>query len=314
MIEKIYFELEDKVELVGLLHKSENITEEVVISIHGMQSNCFKKREDILAKTINDAGISYFAFNNRGTEIACYTKKTDGTKTLNGGSCYEDVLDCYFDIKGAIDKMVELGYTKIHLQGHSLGCTKIIYAYNKLKEENYRNLGFVKSIILLSLVDIPDLQKYDLGEEKYNKMLELAIQKEAKGEEMDLMPYESFDHPISVKTYLRYYRDNKEIDFTRYWDKQYTYPEINNISIPLFLRWGEDDLVIQKLDELIEELKVNIKNENLDIGYIKDTDHGYTDKEDQLGREIVEFILQLYNNHMTNSRQLLTTKHIRYKI
>lgn len=290
MLEKIFFELEDKVELVGLLHKPENNTDEVAISIHGMQSNCFKKREDILGKTLNNAGIAYFAFNNRGTEIACYTKKTNGNKFLNGGSAYEDVLDCYYDIKGAIEKMIELGYTKIYLQGHSLGCTKIVYTYNKLKKENYKNLDYIKSVILLSLVDIPDLQKYDLGEGKYNKMIELAIQKEKNGEEMDLMPYDSFDHPISVKTYLRYFRDNKEIDFAKYWNKEYTYPEVNNIAIPLFLRWGEDDLVIQKLEELIEELKSKIKNEKLDIGYIKATDHGYTNKEEELGKQIVRFI------------------------
>ena len=290
MLEKIYFELEDKVELVGLLHKVENKKDEVVISIHGMQSNCFKKREDILAKTLNNASISYFAFNNRGTEIACYTKKTDGSKYLNGGSAYEDVLDSYYDIKGAIEKMIQLGYTKIHLQGHSLGCTKIVYAYNRLKKENYSNLDKIKSIILLSLVDIPDLQKYDLGEDKYNKMLELALEKEKDGKEMDLMPYDSFDHPISVKTYLRYYKYNEEIDFARYCDKEYTYPEINNINIPLFLRWGEKDLVVQNLDELIQELKLKIKNEKLDIGYISKTDHGFTDKEEELGKEIVRFI------------------------
>ena len=290
MIEKIYFELEDKVELVGLLHKPENETNEVVISIHGMQSNCFKKREDILSKEINRVEVSYFAFNNRGTEIACYTKKTDGTKDLNGGSAYEDVLDSYYDIKGAIDKMVELGYTKIHLQGHSLGCTKIVYTYKKLKEENYINLDKISSIILLSLVDLPDLQKYDLGEEKFEEMLSLAIDMEKEGREQDLMPYDAFDHPISVKTYLRYFRDNQEIDFTRYWDKDYTYPYLNNINIPLFLRWADDDLVIQNLDELIEELKTKIKNEKLDIGYINDTDHGFTNKEEELGRSIANFI------------------------
>lgn len=292
MLEKIYFELEDKVELVGLLHKPENNTDEVVISVHGMQSNCFKRREDILAKTINQAGIAYFAFNNRGTELMCYTKKTDGSKKLNGGSVYEDVLESYYDIKGAIQKMLELGYNKIHLQGHSLGCTKIVYTYNKLKKENYKNLDTIKSIILLSLVDIVDCQKHDLGIEKYNKMLEHAIEKEAKGEEMKLMPLESFDHPISVKTYLRYFRDNQDIDFAKFSDKKYDFKELNNIKVPLFLRWGENDLVVQDLKELIEFLKSKIKNKSLDIGYIKDTDHGYTNKEEFLGGEIVKFVIE----------------------
>ena len=290
MLEKVYFELEDKVELVGLLHRPENTTDEVVISIHGMQSNCFKKREDILAKVINNAGIAYFAFDNRGANLMCYTKKTDGTKTLNGGSVYEDVLESYYDIKGAIEKMLELGYTKIHLQGHSLGCTKIVYAYNRLKKENYKNLENIQSIILLSLVDLVDLQKYDLGIDKYNKMLEFAIDKETKGEEMELMPFDSFDHPISVKSYLRYYRDNQEIDFAKFNDNNYDFKEINNINIPLFLRWSENDLVVQKLDELIEFLKTKINNPKLDIGYIKNTDHGYTNKEEVLGEEIKKFL------------------------
>lgn len=290
MLEKIYFETADNVELFGLLQKPNTDTNEVVISVHGMQSNCYKKREDILAKNITGAGIAYFAFNNRGTELMCYTKKTDGTKTLNGGSAYEDVLESYYDIKGAINKMLELGYTKIHLQGHSLGCTKVVYTYNKLKEEKDTVLNNVKSVILLSLVDLVDLQKYDLGIEKYNKILEYAIQKESKGETMDLLPFDSFDHPISVKTYLRYYRDNKDIDFARFWDKNYTFPELNNIKVPLFLTWGEKDLVVQNLEELIEFLKEKIQNPNLNIGYIKDTDHGYTKKEADLAKEIIEFV------------------------
>ena len=290
MLEKIYFETDDNVELFGLLHKPNINTNEVVISVHGMQSNCFKKREDILANNITKAGIAYFAFNNRGTELMCYTKKTDGSKILNGGSVYEDILESYYDIKGAINKMLELGYTKIHIQGHSLGCTKIVYSYNRLKEEKSDILNSVKSVILLSLVDLVDLQKYNLGIDKYNEVLKLAIEKEKNNEEMDLLPLDSFDHPISVKTYLRYYRDNKEIDFAKFWDKNYTFPELNNIQIPLFLTWGEKDLVVQKLGELIEFLKGKIKNPNLNIGYIKDTDHGYTNKEDALGKEIVEFI------------------------
>jgi len=290
MIEKIYFELEDKVELVGLLHTPQVKTDEIVISIHGMQSNCFKKREDILAKNINNADIAYFAFNNRGTELMCYTKKTDGRKELNGGSVYEDVLESYYDIKGAIDKAVELGYKKIHLQGHSLGCTKIIYTYNRMKNENYEMLNYIKSIILLSLVDIVDCQKYDLGMDKYNEMLNWAESKEQEGKQMDLMPNGAFDHPISVKSYLRYFRDNKDIDFAKFSEKDYDFKELNNIKSPLFIRWGEKDLVIQKLTDLIEFLKTKITNSQLDISYIEKTDHGYTNKEKELAEEIIKFI------------------------
>lgn len=290
MIEKIYFELEDEVELVGLIHKPQKKTDEIVISIHGMQSNCLKKREDILANNFNNSNIAYFAFNNRGTELMCYTKKTDGRKELNGGSIYEDVLESYYDIKGAIEKAVELGYKKIHLQGHSLGCTKIIYTYNRMRNENYEKLNYIKSIILLSLVDIVDCQKYDLGIDKYNEMLNWAEKKEKEGKQMELMPEGAFDHPISVKSYLRYFRDNEDIDFAKFSEKDYDFKELNNIKVPLFIRWGEKDLVIQKLTDLIEFLKTKITNAKFDISYIEKTDHGYTNKEKELAVEIIKFI------------------------
>ncbi len=288
MLERVYFNTEDEIELVGLLERPTNPTKRVVISVHGMQSNCLKRREDILSKEISNAGVAYFAFNNRGAELMTYTRKTTGEKILNGGSVYEDVLDGYYDIKGAINKMLELGYTDIYLQGHSLGCTKIVYTYNKLKNEN--NVKNIKGIMLLSLVDIPDCQKYDLGD-KYAEMMKYAENKEKEGKLNDLMPIESFDHPICVRSYLRYFKYNKDIDFARFWDKDYNFKELNNIQIPLFLRWGNvHDLVLQNLSNLIEILKSKIQNEKLDIGYIDGADHGYTGKEETLAKEMISFI------------------------
>lgn len=288
MLKRIYFSTEDKVELVGLLETPEKSTNKVVISIHGMQSNCLKKRETILSENISKSGVAYFAFNNRGAEVMAYTKHTDGKKTLDGGVVYEDVLDGYYDIKAAITKMLEIGFTEIYLQGHSLGCTKIVYTYNKLKEEN--NVDNIKGIILLSLVDIPECQRYDL-KNRYEEFLKYAEDKEKEGKLLELMPIESFEHPISVKSYLRYYKYNKDIDFARFSDSQYNFKELNNIDIPLFLRWGNVyELVIQDLNELVEFLKTKILNKNLDIGYIDGADHGYTGKEKILAEQIIKFI------------------------
>lgn len=290
MLERIYFNTEDQIELVGLLETPDKPTNKVIISIHGMQSNCLKQRETILSNTAVNAGIAYFAFNNRGAEVMTYTKKVTGDKQLNGGVVYEDVLDGYYDIKAAINKMLELGYTQIYLQGHSLGCTKIVYTYNKLKNEN--NVANIKGIILLSLVDIPDCQKYDLGS-KYEQILQYAEEKERQGKLEELMPEESFDHPISVKSYLRYFKYNKDIDFAKFNCMDYDFKELNSIEIPLFMRWGNvHELVIQNLDDLVKFLKSKIKNNKLDIGYIDGADHGYTGKEKELAKEIINFVKQ----------------------
>ena len=54
MLERVYFNTEDEIELVGLLERPTNPTKRVVISVHGMQSNCLKRREDILSKEISN--------------------------------------------------------------------------------------------------------------------------------------------------------------------------------------------------------------------------------------------------------------------
>ena len=60
------------------------------------------------------------------------TNINDKEEKLLGGTSYEDVLEGYEDIVGAILKLKEIGYKEVYLQGHSLGCTKIVYTYNCL--------------------------------------------------------------------------------------------------------------------------------------------------------------------------------------
>ena len=136
-MKKIDFLATDGLKLNGLLYESNQKTDKVILSVHGMSSNCLKNREDILSKCMNQNNIDYFCFNNRGSELVRYIQKDiNGEKEkLLGGTTYEDVLEGYEDIVGAILKLRELGYKEIYLQGHSLGCTKIVYTYNELKEE-----------------------------------------------------------------------------------------------------------------------------------------------------------------------------------
>ena len=292
-IEKIFFETEDKAELVGLLHKGEE-TKKVVISIHGMTSDCLKRRDDIIAKNMTKNNIDFFSFNNRGNNVIAYlTKEIGGIYAKQkAGTAYEDVQDSYYDIKSAISEMLKLGYEEIYLQGHSLGCTKIVYTYNKLKQKNEtKYLEAIKGIMLLSLIDIPKAQKVNLGD-KYEWMLNYAIEKEKEGKQEELMPNESFIHLLSVRTYLRYFRDNEKIDFARYSDADYNYTELNNINIPLFMRWGTVfEMIEQPASELAELVNSKILNQKKDISYITGANHGYTDKEQEVAEQMLKFII-----------------------
>lgn len=290
-INQIYYQATDTAKLTGIIYKTNQPTTKILISTHGMSTNCLKKRDETIAHKLNENHIDYLTYNNRGHDIVNYTYKETGEKIL-AGTAYEDVEDSYFDILGTIKYALKLGYEEIYLQGHSLGATKTLYTYNKLlkEPENEEIAKHIKAIILLSLVDIPTATRIYLND-KYPQMLTYAKNLEREKMGTTLMPEGTFIYPISVRTFLKYARDYQNFDFARYSDTIYTYPELNNIEIPLFMRWGNDkELILQKAEELCDMLNKKINKPNLNIGYIDKADHSYTGKEEILAKEIQEFL------------------------
>ncbi len=288
-MEQIDFLATDGIKLTGILRKSSIKTDKIILSVHGMTSNCLKERDRIIAKEANESKIDYFGFNNRGSELVKYIRRNINGKKEKflGGTSYEDVLESYEDILGAIIKLKELEYKNIYLQGHSLGCTKIVYTYNKLKVEGKKEiLDMIKGIILLSLIDIPMAVKV-YTRDNYEKYIKLA---EEKKETNELMPKASFIHPISAKTFLRYAKDFKEIDFAGY-GRDNKLEKLNNIEVPLFIRWGNDkEMIIQKAEDLAKKVNNIIANPNKDISYIDGANHSYDGKEEIVAKEILKFI------------------------
>ena len=285
----------DNLMLKGLIYINEEKNKKILISVHGMATNCMKKRDEEISKKLKEIKIDVLVFNNRGEGIANYIAKENGEKIL-GGTAYEDVEESYNDIVGAINYAISEGYEEIYLMGHSLGSTKTIYTYNKLLENKENKiLEKIKGIILLSLVDIPTALRIYLNN-RFPQMLTYAKNLEKEKMENILMPEKSFIHPISVKTFLKYARDYMNIDFAKYSEKEFKFPELNNIKIPLMMRWGTDrEMILQKPEELCNMLKEKINNSKLDIGYINGANHSYEGKEEELAIEIEKFINKCNN-------------------
>ena len=287
----IYFLATDGIKLDGLLYTSKNKTEDIILSIHGMATNCMKKRETTMAKFANENNIDYFCFNNRGSELVKYIRRyTEGKREKElGGTSYEDVLEGYEDITGAIIKLKELGYKNIYLQGHSLGCTKIVYTYNELKDEQDDMINNIKGIILNSLIDIPRALKVYLRD-NFDKYLAYAEDKEKNGQKDEMMPQEAFIHPISVKTFLRYARDYQDINFANFGEDK-ELKVLNNIDVPLFMRWGNvNEMIVQMPEELVDLMNKCITNPNKDIYYMDGANHSYERKEEELAKQVIAFI------------------------
>lgn len=295
-IETIFFKAIDEVKLKGMIYHSNKESKDILISIHGMATNCLKQRDEVISKEINQENIDMLVFNNRGHDLVNYINKItpEGRKDILGGTAYEEISECYYDILGAIKYCLSKGYEKIYLMGHSLGSTKTVYFYQKLLKENEKEvLESIKGIILLSLIDIPKALQVYLRED-FPVMVTYAKNIKKEGMQNQLMPEKSFIHPISVNTFLRYSIENKDIDFAKYSDISYDFKEINNIKVPLFMRWGNNnEMILQKAEDLCNNLKKKIKNNNLDIGFIDGASHNYSGKEKILAKQVKEFLKRI---------------------
>ena len=108
------------------------------------------------------------------------------------------------------------------------------------------------------------------------------------------MPNNSFLHPISVKTFLRYIKYNKNIDFAKFSEENYDFKELNRINVPLFMRWGNNkELIERKADAQVNFVNNKIKNNIKDINFIDGADHSFSDKEEILADEICTFLNKL---------------------
>lgn len=284
--EIIEFYSEDGVILNGYINKGRLKTDKVLIELHGMTSNCFKKREMIISNYVEKIGIDSICFNNRGSDIVKYIKYKDGQKKL-AGTAYEDIEEAYYDIIGVIKYAIQLGYRNIFLQGHSLGATKLVYALNEMERKNNEYLKAISGVILLSLVDIP----YIFNKFTNPKYHEYAKRKEKENSILELMPQECFIHPISVKNFLKYTKYNNKIDFAKFSQENYKFEKINSINLPLFMRWGNNKELIEKdAKEQVDFMNKKINNIFKDINYIDGANHTFSDKEEILANQICDFL------------------------
>ena len=288
-ISKVYFNTEDNLRLIGLLHENDTFkSSAVLISVHGITSNCLNYRDEVLAKMLTDNNIAYFTFDNRGHDVL---NTYDSFVNMNfQGSCVENVREAYYDIKAAINSMKKK-FGKIILQGHSMGCTKVVYTLNKMIDKKEDLLKSIYAVSLLSMVDVPGYLKQVLGENYESVITYLKIMKERSKDKLILV--DNFP-PVRPSTILNF-EENSDLDFFKYTDESYNFEKLNNIKYPLFMRWGNDkELITIPANELAEKLNKKITNKKKDIGFIDGANHSYKGKEKVLADELLKFISRFY--------------------
>lgn len=143
----VAFHSSDGLKLKGYLVTSTQ-NRATIVHIHGNVGNFYENDFiSTMAERYNSAGFNFFSFNNRGHDGIAEAYLHGELVYI--GAAVENLEECVFDIEGAVKYASSLG-SRVILQGHSLGCLKILI-YLVAKK---RPLDF----ILLSPSDVYQLQ------------------------------------------------------------------------------------------------------------------------------------------------------------
>jgi pimeloyl-ACP methyl ester carboxylesterase len=291
----IQFETPDNLTLPGLLYPVEG-SKKVAIFLHGNgSSSVFYDTDTTLIDALNEKGISYLSFNNRGAHLIkkLNVKNPDGTvERKRYGMAYEKIKECVEDIDGAIAFLEKQGYEEFYLVGESTGANKICN-YSFYKPENK-----ISKYILLSGGDDTGVYYDVLGVEKFNRLLQESKDKIAKGEGEQLV---CELQPDEIFSYIGFCDiANPDGDYN-------TFPfneALNNIKLstkPLFRHFksinkpslvvygAQDEYCYGKVPEIVEILKKI--QPTLTYTVIEGADHGFEGKEKELGKVVAEWLI-----------------------
>ena len=257
-----------------------------IIHIHGLTGSFYGSTGiEEMAESSRSKGFAFMSIQTRGSYIINRFDKLKSSKrsSLFAGSALEKFEDCVYDIKGAVDFLVDKGYKNIFLEGHSTGCQKIVYYISKKRDNR------IKGLILLSPTDDYNYEKAVQGR-KFGKNFRFA-RNVTKGNGNSLMPDMPTDMILSASRFLSVAdpkRPESRIFNYRMDDMEY----ISKINLPVLAILGEKDYFMNtakiSASYAIDKLQKNCKF--LEGVTIKNTDHWFHGKRNTLTKLVLAWI------------------------
>ena len=289
----------DGLKLPGILFEPRKKTKKVLIYLHGNgSSSVFYSMAKLSeqAKAINKAGVSYFAFNNRGAYQYHKVRRIRRGKEdkVMGGTAYELIKDCIKDIDGAIKFLETQGYSEFYLIGFSTGANKIcVYNY-------YRPNNKVRGYILACGGDDVGIYYKMLGPKKFKMLLSKSKRRvkqhrglELAGDDLPGLVYSYRglydimypDGNYNVFPYLEYFKKLKL-------SKKPLFRHFASIRKPALVVYGDrDEYSYRPIAKVINVLKDHCAApERFQYQIISGADHGFTGKEREMNLVLANWL------------------------
>ncbi|MBU3922634.1 alpha/beta fold hydrolase [Patescibacteria group bacterium] len=281
-------------ELCGLLYQPKKKTKTVIVHVHGMGGNFYENKFlDVFAKILVDNNIAFCVFNNSGSEFIkdIFIKTKNKKSFIRIGNSREKFEDCIIDIESYINFLKRNNFKKIHLSGHSLGCSKVAYYLSKNKHKE------IKSLILVSPSDMIGLVKSDKEfSYRYKNDILTAKKMIEHGNGNDFMPKMVWnEYPITANSYVSIFSENSKAAIFNFYNSNDNFNVISNIKHPIFMTIGtKDDILFMPLIKMIEILKKKAKlTKRLEIKVVENATHDWRGHEKSLANSIKNWVKSL---------------------
>jgi predicted alpha/beta-fold hydrolase len=293
----VYVWTEDQLRLMGSHYEAENKDIGVLV-VHGMSGNIIENFwGNVLGETLQQKDFGCVYSHNRGynhlNDIATKDLNAQNAfKSVRVGAVYERFEDSVFDIDAWYHQMLDFGYQKIVLVGHSLGCNKVIhYIYKK----NPPNLA---GVILLSPPDMVANAKESGRSRVYDIQLAEAKSNLSAGQPRKLLtnPLWGWYH-LSSQTFLDMFVDGCPADNLPIMRNPSSFPELESIKVPIMALMGEyDDIVVRSLHQDMDLLEAkSLEAKSFTKVFLTGASHTYDNRETELSQEILKWLDLLQN-------------------
>ncbi len=291
-LEILHIWTEDNLHLNGIYYKPK-IKDVCVLFIHGMSGNFIRDYfTHILGQTLLERDIGFVYAHNRGfshiNDIPTREiEENGGYKTVRLGTMYERFSDCIFDIDAWINKCRKLGYKRIVLLGHSLGCNKVIHYFSKHKPKN------VIGVILASPPDMVGLFEKPGYQPDHRELLEEAKRNVSAGNPRKLVSSMIWDwYRLSSQTYLDLSERYGPADNLPVMRNPGKFPELASIDVPILGIMGEkDDIAIRSLEGDLDLIASRATRCPLFTKhFVKDGNHNYERQEKDFAKAVLKWV------------------------
>ncbi len=276
-------------ELVGLYAAPPGGTaRRAILHTHGLAGNFYENR---FVASVCDAalakGMAFLVTNNRGHDYLADNLKGSGVDTTYepGGSTRDIIEDCIHDVSGGARFLAERGHDEIYFEGHSLGCTKIVYYLSEVGDP--RCVG----LILISPPEIFGLQE-DRGETSLEEAVARAraLVSDGKG---DALLEVGRDVPFTAATFVSMFGNPSATDifpFRR--GKDGDYQRLASISCPILVTYGDvEEAVNVPVDAAVSLIEgMAAAAPRVESIIVRGANHVYWEHEDELASAIGAFV------------------------